>query len=597
MHSVFCLASDQSNNDSLDNSNVLIGDKLSRLPGVFAFSDTWFTRNFIDRQSLYNSISIAYNNLELNSVIDGSFRGDLGVFQSNNILNNNDEPDIFSTSHSSSGNIFINNRIADSASFVSILEGGNVFGSTNINYTGINRYLKWQAGLNYITSGGYDVSLSKPDSIGLARSNTVFDKLTANGRLQISDTKSSLDAEFIFSKGNQNMPYNLYPENSIYLKESDFTMNLFNLMFKSYVNTGIVLNGNLFYYRTKSVLEKYDSPEMLSKELLSSFVKTFEESRFGWNSSLQFDTENIPPGEIALNYSRESLKYQKNAGLAINRFEIERITLGLKFAENFEIWNYTIGSSYRLLNPLTTEQNQIIESFSNVTFFFSVGLRIFDNAQLKAKSSRDAMLPQLYTIYPEINHTEYYADVAQTSISNSYEVAFEHKVSNKLKYEVKYFKAQLENVQMPMAMIDYPVYNFANSYDNDGFELSLEADLYLAKISAYVQYFTNKSNSFDSYGREILVPDFRANLSISDEYNFGLSWQFYFNLVSGRKSSSVQNLILNDFFVANVILSQKVYKSNEIYLRIHNFTDTYYEYFYGMPMPGIYFVAGIKLSL
>ncbi len=595
-YSSICFAIAENDNSSV--SNMLLGDKISNLSSIFSYSDSWFMRNFSYRQSLYNSMGVKYNNVVLNNVVDGSFRGDLGIFQSTKIDIISNETDIFSTSNTPSGNVSITSSIADSSGFVSMLEGGNVFGSIYANYNSHNDYMKWQTGLHYITSGGYDVSASKPDSIGLARANTVFDKITANGRLKIFDTKSSIDAEFIFSKGNQNMPYSLYPERSIFLKEPDFTMNLFNLMFQSYINSDMEFKGNVFYVRTKSILEKYDSPNLQSQELISSFAKKFEDSRFGWNSYLQFDTENIPPGEVSLNYSRESSNYQANSGLPISRFEIERLTLGLKFSEKFELWNYSIGGSYLALNPLTAEQNELIESFKDGAFFFSFGLNIFENTAISIKKSRDIMLPQLYSIYPELNHNEVTFDLAQTCVNNSFEFSFEHKVSNDFNYALKYFNLQFENIPLPLSLIDYQLSNFLNSFTNEGVELAMNFDLlYIAKLKAFAQYYFQNNSVSDSYGRQIISPDLRINLTLSNSYTFGFSWQLQIDLISGRESQLIDNYKLRDFVVANVILNQKVYDNNEIYVKVHNLTDTYYEYFYGMPMPGIYFVTGIKLAL
>lgn len=572
-------------------SPTLVSNHFVSEASIFGFSDTWFTRNIVFRQSPYNATTVKYNNVVLNSVIDGSFRGDFSVFQIFDI-------DIYNAeSNSYASSVAINNRImqksADRSGITTIFEGGNIFGSTLIDLKGKSGFVNWNTGINYITSGGFDVSSAKPDTINLSRKNTAFEKITANARLNVSDFNSTLDAEFIFSTSKQNMPFNLYPENSIYLQEPDFTMNLLNIMFRSYIDNGFEIYGNLFYLRSKSILEKYDSAQLITRDLESSFVKSFEESRFGWNSTLKFDTENIPPGEITFNYSREGLKYQPNSGLPINKYEIEKLSLGIHFSEVFNRWHYSIGGNYDLLNPLTAYQNEFFESIGDFSYFFKTEIvDIVKDLNVSASLSRKIMLPQLYTIYSELNHTEIYEDLPITSVNNSLELVFAyHNIGLKL------FYSQYDKIQLPFSLIGSNFSLFDNNFSSSGIEIKARYRLIFGMLLLSSQYLIESNNILDSYGREIIIPEFKANISFSDVYDFGLSWLISSDVIIGRKSNYFEPKNLKDFALINLSISQLVYQQNEIYLKINNLTNEYYEYFYGMPMPGIYFVAGIKLIL
>ncbi|MBX3045030.1 MAG: hypothetical protein KIT33_15470 [Candidatus Kapabacteria bacterium] len=583
--------------DSEDYLNITFGNDLSFNPGLFGFSDSWFVRGLIFRKSPYNAFQVKYNGVLLNSVTDGSMRGDLLVIpyhKSNYVIS---EPDILSNSESLAGYLNINRKNADSTSVTALIEGGNVFGGASANISGKKNYLKWSSGVSYITSAGFDVSADKPDTIGFARTNTGFDKISGNARLNISDSKSSLDAEFIYSQSTQSLPFDLYPEANIFLKEPDFKLNLFNLMFETSVSQGLVLRGNLFYLRTKSILEKYDDSFLINKQLQSSFTKTFEENRFGLNSVLQFDIPNIPPGELSLNYSRESLKYQPDNGLIVNRYEIEKLNFGFKLSEEFDLWEYKLLASYRILNPLTAYQDQIIEGFSNIDYSFDFGIKLTDYLKINGDLTRSSMLPHLYLIYPEINESQLFPGIAETTINQTVEIGINLLILKRILIDLKYFNSNFSNIQVPFDISGSISREIPNSMNVHGLSFSRYADIYLAYMQLDAVYFLESQSIFDQFGREIIIPEISVKSQIYNSYDFGLSWLVESIFVSGRESSLPESRSPVDFWIFNAKLSQKVFQNNEVYLRLNNLTDVYYEYIQGMPMPGIYFIAGIKLIL
>jgi hypothetical protein len=590
-------ADEQVENSFNTNIHQNAGDFLTTMPGIFACSDTWFTRGLIFRQSPYNSLGVKYNNVPLNSVLDGSFRGDFISFYDVSIYQINTESDISSNAESLAGSVNLKSGLGDTTHLKAIIEGGNVFGSTIFDYSGKHNYLRWNTGVSYITSGGFDVSQSRPDTVSFARTNSGFEKISANGRMSITDNKSFLDAEFLYSQSNQSFPFNLNPENQIFLKEPDFRLNLFNIMFRTYLNNGLELNGNVFYVRTKSILEKYDDATRQNRLLPTSFAKSFEERRFGWNTALKFDTDNIPPGEITLNYSRESLKYQSNSGFPVKNYEIERLNLGLKFADKMEYWDYSIGGNYRLINPLTALENEILNSYNDIEYFFNVGINFTDYFKFFGSLSRRVMLPQMYLIYPEINHSEMSFGMPVSTANTIAEVGLKYHILNKLKIDLKYFNMHYNNIQVPFYLVENPIELLPNSLNSQGLEFAVFADIYFADIILNAQYIFDNSSIYDSFNREIIIPEYQIRTTLTKQYQFGFSWLIESSFVGGRESNLTTDSSPEDFLFLNVRLSQSIYNQNEVYFRVNNLTDSYYEYYIGMPMPGIYFVAGVRLIL
>lgn len=579
-----------------DDKKLLIGDVLNSESGIFGISDSWFMRNLIFRQSPYNALTVKYNNVVLNNVSDGSFRGDLLFLNSSSEVSFHGHSDIYSNSESLSGTVNITNKMTDSTNLVTIIEGGNIFGSTSFDYTRVKNYVKFNAGVNYITSGNFDVSQNKPENVNLTRNNSSFDKVSANGRLGVSDNKSLLDAEFIYSQSWQNFPVNTNINQQFFLDEPDYKLNLFNLMFATKVNSNYEISGNIFYLRTKSIFESFDNAEFQTMNLPSSFVKSFEESRFGWNSKLEFNLDNIPPGNLTLNYSRETLKYQGNSGLPVNRYELEKLNLGFEIHDKLELWDYSIGLNYRIINPLTTYQDEFFSSYSNVDYFFIFGINLTKKMAVRAALSRSSMLPQMYLIYSDINHGGLFRGIDETTANFNLETGIVINPLNKTSLSINYFNNQFSNVHVPFALLDNHTELTDNNMSSHGFNFNINSDIGLAHVGILSQFFLTKENVFDNFGRELIVPDLMINLRLFNYYEFGFSWLVESTFISGRESFS-NDKNLQDFAIFNIRLSQELFNKNELFLRVNNLTNIYYEYFSGMPMPGINFIAGIKIII
>lgn len=584
-------------NTNIHCDNQLSGDDISLLPGFFRMSDTWFTRGIIFRQSPYNSVAVKLDNVVLNSIVDGSFRGDILPCSLADYVIGTTESDIFSNSEDLSAYINIQNPKIDTNFLKVIFLGGNIFGKSSLEYAGKHKYLRWNTAVDYITSPGFDLPESKPDSIGSERKNSNFDKLSAKAGLEIFDHRSSLKASFYYSQSKQNFPFSINSESMLFIKEPDFKLNLLNMEFTTLFDYNLRLNGNFYYLRSKSVLEKYDTSELQSMLLPTSFNKTYEESKFGWNSSLNFDYEEIPTGKITFNYSRESLNYQKNKGFNIKHYELERLSVGILFAGKNDLWEYSLGTGFKILNPLTFYADKILSGYNDFEYFFNLGFDLTEIVKIKASLFRNIMLPQLYLLYPELNQFDISLNNQESTINNGLEFGLGFNFSDKSIISIKYFISQIENVQHPFALVEYNIDILDYGINSQGIDFTGTFELSPARISVQTQYLLNPVSIYDSFGREYFNPEINFYAEISQNYDFGFNWKISTSAVRGRKNKSNTGWKPNDYAILNIRLGQLIYNRNEIFIMINNLTDTYYEIIKDMPMPGFFFAAGVRLIL
>lgn len=595
----------KSSNDSLENLNyvsyksneIFIQDNIKELPGIFPVSDTWFTRENSYRQAENNYLSFQLDNVNLNSIIDGTFRNSQ-IFNNFSVLsissrNNN----IFNNSYSLQGFLNASNKFYDSTFLKVIFQGGNIFGSTSLEFNGKYKFLRWISKIDYLVSGGFDISSSKPDSLNLSRENTGLNKFGAQTGFLVGDSKSSISLFGYFAQGSQNYPYNIIRNSAIYLKESESRQNLFNLKFNSEINYNLNLKGNLFYVRDKYIIERFDDNLMNSKILSSSFTKAFEEFKYGWNSAIDFAPDENFILSYTFNYAREALNYQPNSGFLVKKYEIEKAATATELKGSNEYFDYFIDLGYRLLNPLTAYSDKMLESFSDFEYAFGADIKILNSIVLKGSVTRNIMLPQMYLIYSELNPIDLSLNKLESTINNSFEIETFVRLDSNNSVSLKYFSSTIRNIAPHFSYIEYDLEKIKFTKEINGLEFSSFLNLDLFQLNLKADYNFNRNSIFNIYGQELTLPKMNFKINIFDKYDFGFNWRINSFIMIDKISASDQPNNSRNILILNANFGMEVFKNNEIFLNLNNFLDEYYEIISGMPMHGINFWAGIKLIL
>ncbi len=589
---LFLIVSAKAQNSSVENQ-ILLGNFLNDIENTFTFSDTWFSKNLLFGQSPYNSTALKYNNVYLNSMVDGSMRPDYLIPHNSSFIANRNKPDLYSTSNSLGAYIDINKPSYDTNLFKAVIQGGNIFGSNMVDYYGKKKNWRWNSSINYITSENFDKSSSHDYSTGLTRINSDFRSFSGNLRVGVYDNNSMLDAEFIYTSSVTGIPFELNKQNAVLIREPDYKFNLLNIQFASSLNSNFKIEGNLFYIRNKTIIES-SLKSIVDSD--STYKKSFEENKFGWNSRLIIKNSLLPPTEISFNYSREALKYQANQGLSVEQYEIEKLVTGIKMYDKFEYWSYDIAIKYMLHNPLTILHNNLAQSNSNIEYYSDFDISVFKQVSLLLNHSRISVLPPLYYTYPSLNHGLIPINDKSFGTKYSYSLGVNLKMQELSSLELHFFHEQSSNQHLPYSLLNYNHEMIPDGINSNGMRFCLKSDLYIFKLHSNLDYYTENVQIFDSYGREIAIPSLQVHFRVFDEYNFGLKWLMEYSHAGDRKSV-LGEAVIEDFSLINLHLCYKVYKQNELFVSINNLGDVNYEFIKGYPMPGINFIAGFKLIL
>lgn len=574
--------------------------QLNYLP-LYPLSDTWLTRSYGVRQGNFSSIAVKYKGLHVNSVLDGSLNMIPFWNISNDMIFLNNGLDARSCSDDFFGHINIESSNSDSSNFNLILGGGNIFGGSILGYKSRSGYLSWQINGEYLTSSGFDISDGSQLFQGIGSDNSDLSKLCLNGSFGIDDKNSFIFLDFLFSDVSQGFPISESEDFKYFMRNPDNKTNLINLRFSTLINNIFILSGNIFYYRNRYIIEKFDNENMNSYSLQDSYKKTFEESRYGWNTELLYSGSALPPVKFSLNYAREGIIYQANQGLNIENYMLEKIKMGIIIQEDNELLKYIFGFAYKLSNPLSFVPDKVLSSVSNFEYIAKLSFSVANFTQIYASHSRKAMLPQMYSYYQSLSESTFLNAEIESAISTNYEAGL---IFGKLGVlsdllidgQITYFISDVNNLSLPFSFVKYSLESAPSNFTTDGLELSLviSHDNYAANFNAIFNF--SEILHFDNFGREIIYPRFLLNVGISAKYDFGLLIRVNSNIFNNLNSNLKDAEMKKNFTLFNVDIEQKVFNNNSFFVRAHNITNEYYEIYSGFPMPGASFAAGIRLS-
>lgn len=461
--------------------------------------------------------------------------------------------------------------------------GGNFYGSSAAKYNGnIDNYY-WNTGFAYKNSAGYNY----PDSgeqIDLL--NSQQEKAAAFAKVGIKDNNSDISFSFTHIDNNRGIPQNFFTtQNDFYLQESEWKSDLFNFRFDTRINNNFIAKGNFYYYKYKRIIDNFDNEKFNSQATENSFRNISDDYKFGANLEAELNNQFLKNYSLFLNYERTLYKNQANFGLPIMKTETEHLTFG--FAKNFidldEI-KLSFNSKYHLFNLIFSDfrNTNISENYGDAALSFTFLHN--DEFVFNADINYSSKIPEVALLVDSLKNFKDIEQSINSEISikwlpNSFfqisSSLFYSKLIDAIYYSDLFFSRQDANYY------NDNVYGFNSILNLNYFNYNLQLDYkYLISLEN-IYYFS---------------PQNQLNLTLSKHYKYGFSWLIHLNY-SGERRFREEYPILTSYSILNVRLSQMIQNKYEVYLRLDNAFEEYFEYFPGTPQPGRLFSAGVKISM
>jgi len=424
---------------------------------------------------------------------------------------------------------------------------------------------------------------------GGLRDNSYYHKTGVNGKIGFRPDETSLyslSAGYHWAK--KDVPATIYSWDSPYYRKFPEWLRL-NSSLSGYwqVKPTLEFKGMVFFDAYNDRFISYQNREMQYDEIV------FDSKLENWTVGGSFDGKIMPWPKhrvrTGIGFKRDLMNKKPDVN---ESWYSHYVLTGNAFAEdNYNIWGkteLTLGLSYNLF--ATDEDNSQSNNFCPM-----VGLnqKLPFMLELHASYANAIRFPTLHHLYSESSGNHYLlpeeADKFEVGLKRWF--MFE-KNSRYFSLELVFFRNELKNL----------IYRASKSYRYENIDEATlqgwEAELawsFSTAVYGEISYGYIKP----SESSEILLEEISKNkwhFQITAMTPFGTKFNCEYNYFDER-TTYMTDFNLVAYELVNVNLSQELSGFLNVYIKINNLTDEYYQDELGYPAPGRQFIGGISLDL
>lgn len=476
------------------------------------------------------------------------------------------------------------------------IHGGNNEGYIKLNHSGIWRSFYWGLSSNYLTSNGYDLPNDFPPTPledGFKRVNSQEDIFSFFVKAGVKNELSNVFLSFLNMNNSMGIPIDVFAGEQDYRKVSDWKKNMFNFSFKSQITYLLNLNGNFYYDDSYYFSELYDDIGELNPDDEPAESIQYNDYAFGSRINTEIQTIFYHPTRFSLQYFRNVHTELRQLSKSYSRIESETISLGTEQDFAFDKKSgLSAGFSFDYMKILYTDKAFPVTGNSAFNYYLSAYRLVNEKIRVFGSFNSKSRFPTLLELY-STNGGSFIPNPELTpELSNNFELGASISI---LDFELNLtgFKNNLKDYIIPEK--DGNKFHYKNESDVDihGVEARIQYSEKWILFEASYSYAKSVKSSESNYGEKLPYrPEHTAKSLLKINLPWGSNIQPEFFMYKDR--FAYNNVKLDDYFLINFKISQTLFESNDIYIRINNITDELYQSMIGYPMPGFSFAVGIN---
>ncbi len=486
-----------------------------------------------------------------------------------------------------------------------VLSTGTDRNSAVVNHGGTYRSFFWNLSADYTESPGFRLPENMPKNAIHSekgqRDNSAYHDLDfyAKAGYKFSD-ESKLAATFFRVDNRRQVPVNIYSESPRYWRFDSWEQNLVNLTHQFHISDLINLRGNFYFNNFRNVLSMYDDSTYTTKNDKFSGVSTHNDDSYGANIITGFDFGFIPETKVSLAYKYDTHEEQANTGEKFQGYEAATMTVGLDQgyspAGGLDL---IAGFKYSYLDPTRADGFELQESKNSYDGYMGAAYEIFKNTSVYGNFSKNSRFPTLKEFYSNMRRSIANPGLAAEQAYN-YEAGIKTLQFDGLRLHAAYFRSDIKSL-IQMEFLEDGMRRFHNIGKALLSGIEFEAGMKTKYLNFLANYTYLDSKDESTPGNDILIyrPKHLANISLYDNYEMGFGWRAEFSYTGEQYGAHPDKASLYikmpGYFLMNLRISQKLFKMFELFVRVNNLADRYYETYYGLPSPGREIIGGIKI--
>lgn len=471
-------------------------------------------------------------------------------------------------------------------------DGGNNFGSAGYSlYTKLDNFFFISSG-TYNISSGYVIPNNIPENIREKSSSILNNSARSirNIRLKtgLNDNRSQLTAEFIHQDNSREYPYGIYYNQNTFYNQNTWKSNLFIFRAATELTYDFNIDINLYYKQFKIENQFYDDSTFDEQELFNSYPFVLDNYAFGADLNFRYNPNYKRNSLFSIGYERQIIRAYDPS---YKRNEIEILKLKAAHSERLSKDFKIIGNTaYETIIPVISESNledYIPQDYGLFSGSISLSYWLIRNIEWVNSITYKQQAPQLNEFMPISDTISLRNDLMSENLF-IYESSLYFSPVGRFHFGATFFINSLDNF-ITLKDNDANLYTPINNSNkiNSGIESKLKFLFQNLKLEGGGIYYFTRYDFLAQYKLmtkvRFLTP-FGTNVMIESIY-------------TGERKDFVGKNDLEPYLLLNLKLEQNFYNNSTISLELRNILDQYYEFAYGIPQPGFFFIAAVNFRL
>ena len=470
----------------------------------------------------------------------------------------------------------------------------------------LNKFF-WEASGTYSKSDGFTLPKAMNKTInedGGIRDNSQSDGYS--GFLKVGyhfSQHSNAAFSFYHNDNSCGVPVNIYTSYPRFWKFTEWKKSIVNFMYQAFVSNNFYIKGNFFFDKYKNVLDSYDDASYTLQTKKYSFHSTYDDHSIGGNLSAEFNSKIISPTKFALLYKKDVHKEQSKIGAPFSLYENDTYTFGIE--QEIPLTNTVLsiaGLNYDIINPVFANGAGVRGISSFLNGYLGISAELHTSLRTYVHISRKSRFPTLKELYSEVLGRNIANPNLSSENSINAEIGVKYIFNSEISFNCNLFRNKIKDL---IVLVDLP--DNKRQFQNIGqaelkgveIEMAAKTSNFDASLSYTFLSAVNETPSALSKNLQY-KPKHMLHITLGSNYSFGFSWNAetsYFGRQFGANPDNLVWVEMPDYLLINLRAAYNITNGFELFARINNLTDKYYESEFGYPQSGRNVIIGINLIL
>ncbi|MFP4529579.1 MAG: TonB-dependent receptor, partial [Candidatus Kapaibacterium sp.] len=485
-------------------------------------------------------------------------------------------------------------------------QGWGNFAEVSASASGAVGDLYWTTGASYSNQSRFPMpadNVFKNDS-GSYRTNSGSVKRGALVRL---GWRPSADSEIALAVSHYDndidVPPNVHTDFPRWWRFTKWRKSLINIMHKFNLNEKWAINGNFYYEKYDNILDSYDGPEFNSQTKRYAFHSVYDDYGIGANLITTIDYQWMPTTRAGLRIKHDNHSQSSHRGETFRTFEARTISAAIEQEASFLANRLSIywGAGMDWLVPVYADGDPIRDLDNSLNIQWGAAYQMKNNFKIHGHIARRNRFPTLKELYAELIGGYIPNPELTSENSINYELGAGYSL-----YDFNFRSALFINDVNDLIAVDYLPENI-RSFRNIGSALyrgfELDARWQPGEITASLNYtYVYSENTTPGAESSIIehIPRHLFNAALGYDFDYGASFRAEFEfggMMYSFNSNTRSQQQISDYGVINIRADQRLFENYNVFVRINNLTDRYYETEWGIPAPGRQIMLGAGFEL